>query len=152
MESSCACDQCKTCAQQPAIHSHRLAGDVGGNKHQVTESISLGHIVISIMYFVSGSSSFCDSYSRSFQTCPYDMSWRRAKLSDIHPFKCGALPALFERDPAREEYVHADKHRRRAQYSSSLREHMQKMKLLSQQDFIGKLDIWDFYKKMIWPI
>ena len=37
IEASCTCDQCKTCAQQPSIHSHRLAGDVGENKHQITE-------------------------------------------------------------------------------------------------------------------
>ena len=69
----------------------------------------------------------------------YDLSWKTHALSTIVPFKCGALPALFERDPVHEEEVHIDKHRRRDQYSANIRDRASKMRFLTQEQFASKL-------------
>ncbi|XP_067933343.1 uncharacterized protein [Watersipora subatra] len=70
----------------------------------------------------------------------FDLSWKKHSLSTVNPFKCGALPALFERDPVHEEEVHVDKHRRRDEYSTTLREHARKMRFLSQEQFTNLLE------------
>lgn len=68
----------------------------------------------------------------------FDLSWKRHSLSNVVPFKCGALPALFERDPMREEDTHIDKHRRRDEYSATLREQARKMRFLTEEQFTSK--------------
>ncbi|KAF6022805.1 hypothetical protein EB796_018907 [Bugula neritina] len=70
----------------------------------------------------------------------YNLSWKKYQMCDIFPFKAGALPSMFERDPVRERDSYIYKQRRRDQYGRFRREQAANMKFLSPDEFTKMLE------------